>query len=473
MQKILFTILSLLLVQLVYSQSNESMDSTSTAAVTTTTTTTTTTSVTTTTSALPEEGMDQKGGFVKLNSRFSYLMLDPVHNLRKINILLKEKAAGQIKSGNLYLGTSLISILDYQDSNTDSKFAYLMRHPTSNNQIGNTVSEAVIHSAQLALTGTVNSWLSVYAEMLYNPEQSFGSGTITALGRNQFQLRKGYVLFGDLNKFPLYLAIGKMDSNFGQTGSVSPFTNSTMWHAFGGLAYGATLGFEKKGFNASFMAIQGGAQFRALHVPVDTTNVPSRLNNFAFDANYNFTISEKTHFVIGGSYVHGTAYCQGFPVFHFMPCQENNPASTVYASLDFNNRFHIKGGYAITSNVWEGTHNPAPPLNEFEASKVSSMDIGAKYNFKSSGKINYCLSFEFSDFVAGPDGAPWHRQTQTVLGLTGMIQNSSKLFVEVFRTTGYAPLNWISGGNFEDLGVTHSDADARSVGIVVGGQITL
>ena len=295
---------------------------------------------------------NKQNGLVKLNSEYSALMLDPVNNLRKVEILLSEKAAGRLENSNLYIGASLISILDYQSSNTDSKFAYLMRHPTSNNQIGKTVSEAVIHSAQIGLTGVVNRWLSVYGELLYNPEQSFGGGTITALSRNQLQLRKGYILLGDLNKSPLYFAIGKMDANFGQTGSVNPFTNSTMWHAFGGLGYGALLGFNKKGFNASFMAIQGGAQFRALHVPVDTTNVPSRLNNFAIDANYSIKLSEKSNFLIGGSYLHGSAYCQGFPVFHFMPCPENNPASTIYANLSINNRFHLKGSYAITSEVW-------------------------------------------------------------------------------------------------------------------------
>ena len=53
--------------------------------------------------------------------------------------------------------------------------------------------------------------------------------------------------------------------------------------------------------------------------------------------------------------------------------------------------------------------------------------------------------------------------------------NSSKLFVEVFRTEGYAPLNFISGS--EDFapfppGVTHSVRDASSMGIVLGAQVT-
>ncbi|MFT5144186.1 MAG: hypothetical protein ACI80V_000790 [Rhodothermales bacterium] len=42
-------------------------------------------------------------------------------------------------------------------------------------------------------------------------------------------------------------------------GSVSPFTNSTMWHAFSGLGYGAQLGLKTGGLKAVFMAVQGGA----------------------------------------------------------------------------------------------------------------------------------------------------------------------------------------------------------------------
>ena len=55
----------------------------------------------------------------------------------------------------------------------------VMRHPTSANQIGEEVSEAVLHSAQLGLTANVTPWLSAYAELLYDPEQSFGAGTVT------------------------------------------------------------------------------------------------------------------------------------------------------------------------------------------------------------------------------------------------------------------------------------------------------
>ena len=413
---------------------------------------------------------------VTFNSEFTYKMLEANQDLRKINILLENKQNSHINTNTLVIGTSLISIFDYQSSNTDSKFGYLMRHPTSSIQIGKTVSEVAIHSFQVSFTGTVNNWLSAHAEVLYNPQQSFGSGTITDLNRNQLQLRKGFVLIGDLNSFPFYGAIGKMDAPFGQTGSVSPFTNSTMWHAFGGLGYGAQIGFKKGGFHAKFMAVQGGAQFRAMHMPVSDTNVPSKLNNFIFDANYEFRLTTNIDFYFGGSYLHGSAYNQEFPVTHFAAGKNNNPAYTYYGKIKVNDRLVVKGGFAKTLKVWEGTHNPSPPLNIFEASKVSSLDLGVKYNIIESSDFKYTLSSEFSNFRSGDDGSPWERQNQIVFGFSALYKKSSKLFIELFRTEGFAPLNFISGSNPNDpfpQGVTHSDRDANSFGVVVGAQITL
>jgi hypothetical protein len=414
---------------------------------------------------------------IGINSALSYKMLEPNEDLRKISILLEEKRGGALKNKSLVIGASLITIGDYQKSNEDSKFAYLMRHPTSNNQIGEEVSEAVVHSFQLGFTGIVNNWIAMHTEILYNPEQSFGTGIITGLERNLLQLRKGYVLFGDLDKFPVYGAIGKMDAPFGQTGTVSPFTNSTVWHAFGGLGYGAQVGFKAHNIHATIMGVQGGAQFRGLNTPVgDTTNVPSKINNLVADLNYTINIGESSRVVVGGSYMHGSAYCHEFPVFHFDPCPENNPATTAYGRLILNERFTLKGSYATTSNVWPGTYNPTPPLDVWEAAKVTSMDIGVKYRFNLDGKFVYALSGEFSDFQAGPGGSPWERQDQYILGFSGMMDNSSKLFVELFRTDGYVPLNWISGSNaFAPFppGETHSVRNAFSYGIVVGAQITL
>ena len=194
---------------------------------------------------------------VGLSSAHTFKMLDHAENVNTKPVLLLDAIqAGNVKN-KATLGVGVTAIADYQASNSDSKFGYLMRHPTSANQIGDRVSEIALHSAQVSFTGKLTDDLTAHAELLYNPQQSFGAGTITDLNRNQIQLRRGFLLWGNLDKSPLYAAIGKMDTPFGLNDTVNPFTNTTVWHAFAELAYGGTVGYYDKGLHIRAMGIQG------------------------------------------------------------------------------------------------------------------------------------------------------------------------------------------------------------------------
>lgn len=407
-------------------------------------------------------------GLVGTNSAFSYAMLDPtVAGKTKPLALLDARQSGEIETGRIYLGGSLIAVADYQTSDFYSDFGYLMRQPGANH-IGKTASEAVLHSAQISLTAPVTSWLTAYAELLYDPQQSFGAGTITALGRNQIQLRRGYVLIGDLSRSPVYGMIGKMDSAFGQTDSLSPFSLSTTWHTFGGLSYGALIGYHKNGLNLTAQAVQGGSQFRGLNAPVTGTNVPSRLNNYVLDANYTYSFSgpERT-LLAGASYEKASSYCQGFPVQHFGACAKANPAYAAYAQLKWDG-LTVRGEFMQTVHAWPGTHNPNPPLDIFPASRVTSYDVGAKYRMRVKDRP-FDLSLDYSALVAGPKGAPWRKQDQWVAGLAFFPIANVKLFSEIVLINGYEPLNFISGGiPGEDPGDTESDTHKHSQALVVG-----
>ena len=413
--------------------------------------------------------------YIRTNPEYSMIMLN--ENTTRINdkqlFLLQSRQANTIEDGYFYVGSRLIVLADYQNSNVDSKFGWLMRHPTSANQIGDNVSEAVVHSVQLGLTGNILPWMTMYANFLYDPEQSFGAGTITALGRNQIQVRKAYALLGDLDQAPFYFTIGKFESPFGLTDSVDPFTSSTVWHAFAGLSYGAKLSFYSNGFHLSGELAQGGAQFRAMNTPVENTAVPSRLNNYVLDGNYELPFNENSSAMLGASYVRGSAYCQGFPVVHFTPCDSANPAYDVYGRLVLN-RLTIQGEFAKTTDEWPGTFNPTPPLDEFSAHKVTSFDVGLKYSAH-VGERDYDLSGSFSRFEAGPDGAPWHRQDQIVIGLATEVK-TVKFFGEYIRVNGFAPLNFISGSLPDQpfpAGTTHSQDDVHNNIFMVGLEATV
>ena len=112
-------------------------------------------------------------------------------------------------------------------------------------------------------------------------------------------------------------------------------------------------------------------------------------------------------------------------------------------------------------------------MPQFAASDVTSFDIGAKYRFDLQGDA-LDLSAEFSRFEAGPDGAPWEKQDQIVLGTAWFPEPSLKLFAEYVRVDGFAPLNFISGGSIRDddgnvlPDRTISDSSARSDVFLVG-----
>lgn len=396
----------------------------------------------------PVEVASEKGAgetdakFVQFNSTYGYQVLDPTTRInRKQQFILESKDSGVIKPGTLTLSGSVWADSDYQQSNVSDKFGWLMRHPTFRNQQGNSVSHALIHSAQFSTTYAANNWITAYAELLYDPEQSFGSGTITDVNRNQVQLRRGYVLLGDTEKFPLYASIGKMAIPFGLTDTVNPFTNSTVWHSFGGLAYGARAGYLANGFDISAMAVQGGAQFRAANTPVFETAVPSQLNNYSFDGSYAFNVNHNLKGMIGSSFIRGSAYCQDFPVLHFMPCDQPNSAYDMYSKWNIG-KLELLGEFAKTNETWPGTLNPAFP--QWEESKVTSWMAGAKYPIAKVWGKELDLSFSFSRFIAGPAGSPWNKQDQWVVGLQSFVTPSVKLFAEYIHVNGFVPLNNIS-----------------------------
>jgi len=411
---------------------------------------------------------DYHQNLVGVSPEYGYNILDHAEGVNTRALTILQAAQNGDLDRRVTLSGSVTALANYQESNSNTKFGWLMRHPTSSNQIGETVSEFVIHSAQLATTARVTDNITVFAEMLYNPEQSFGSGTLTDLNRNQVQVRKAFVLFGNLDQQPWYAAIGKMDTPFGLNDTVSPFTNSTSWHAFAGLAYGGQVGYYANGLHLRAMAIQGGAQFRAHNSPVEDTSVPSRVNNFAVDVNYTLALDSERSVLFGGSYTHGTAYCQGYPVFHFNPCDDNNPGWAVYASADLG-RWDLLAEYASTTDDWAGTASPAPQFSAFEAVAPEAFTVGGRYWFDYRNTEDLALSFEFSRFISGDDGAPWEQQDQWVLGGSYFVSPSVNLFGELIHTRGWVPLNFLSGGNLPG-GASWSERDAETNVLAVGVQ---
>lgn len=435
--------------------------------------------------------LDRSKRLVGISSDYTYRVLDHAESTNTKQLLqLRSKQDGELPQA-LTLGGQVTAIANYQDANEDTRFGWLMRHPTSSNQIGTSVSEAVIHSANVNFTAKLSDRFTAYVEMLYNPQQNFAANsTITGLPRNNVNVRRAYILWGDLDQSPWYASIGKMDIPFGWNDTVSPFTNSTSWHSFAGLAYGALVGYATDKAHIRAMAIQGGAQFRNANTPVGDTSVPSRLNNFAIDANVALIDSSERSWTVGASYQYGTAYCQdyrndpavlvspgpGLPaintapqgVRHFEPCDDNNDAAALYTQYA-KGQWFLAAEYAQTLDDWPGTFNPYIP--EFAAEENITFTVGARYSADVGLHSPLDLSFEFSRFEAGDSGSPWEKQDQYVLGLSYFPEDSVNLFAELIRADGWVPLNFLSGGNpGSEVGTSWSSQSSHTNILNIGIQ---
>lgn len=416
--------------------------------------------------ATQQQLSEAKESVVGTNAEYSFKVLDHAESTNTKQLYQLESLRDGALPSKITLGGQVTALANYQRANEDTKFGWLIRHPTSANQIGETVSEAVIHSSNLNVTAKLADGFTGYVEFLYNPEQNFASGsTITGLPRNNVNVRRAYILWGDLAKAPVYASIGKMDIPFGLNDTVSPFTNSTNWHSFAGLAYGGLVGYSKDNLHLRAMAIQGGAQFRNANAPVEGTNVPSLVNNYALDANIDIAMSDDATLNVGASYQYGSSYCQGYVddpsthqaagpgvfintvaqgVKHFNACEDNNDSIAVYSTYK-KDGVMLLAEYAETLKVWPGTFNPYIP--EFAAAKNKTFTVGARQSADVGLANDVDFSIEFSRFKAGPAGSPWEKQDQLVLGASYYVAPNLNLFAEAIRVEGWVPLNFLSGGN--------------------------
>ena len=266
----------------------------------------------------------------------------------------------------LHVQGAVTAIANYQSSNRDDKFGYLMRHPTAANQVGDTVSEG---DDPLGATGLYRHARRLAdrtrGDAVRFRNRASAEGTNTDLERNQLQMRRAYVLLGDLDRSPFYASLGKMAVPFGLTDTVNPFTASTVWHAFGALANGLTLGYVSEGLNLSVMGIQGGAQFRAAKYPgggdcrSEQVEQPRRGRALQFRAGLRRHASPGR--VLAARHA---AYCQDFPVVHFEPCRDNNPAFGVYGKTCIR-RFHVQGRVRTARRM----SGPEPSTRAFRGSR--------------------------------------------------------------------------------------------------------
>lgn len=385
--------------------------------------------------------MTAPGDWLQLDTSLTYALLDFQNRQtdKEVFILLqnfRERWQGpQVIAGGQARLSAIVA-----HTNRTNKFSYLGRFPTD--FTGDWASDARILQANAQLTAAVTPWASVYGELLFSDVFTFSS-----FNQGSLQMRQAYAVLGDFNVSPWYGFIGKKNVGFGDMSTLSPFTQSVVWHYFAALAEGVGVGYYDHGLHATLAGINGG---RGIRVADSVSR--GKINNFAANLSYTLGNTDRGMLTLGLGYLHGTIF-DGLTAEHLDQNQfgENyNGAWDVNARFDLGN-LTVAGEYVSTVADWPVTNN-----------HVSAYRLESAYALETVKPSR--LSISWSDGRQGPAGSQFEFNRQLVLGYGVYFNRHALGTIEYVRSTGFAPLIDIT---------TVSDRNVAQDSIVLGLNLVL
>jgi len=235
-------------------------------------------------------------------------MLDFQENTTgKTLTLLANRATGVLQPNSLYVGGHLQGSFMYQKTDAPGQFPILSRFPFFSNRTDQEAGVFAINNAALTFTSTFGDWTTLHLQPEYSETEYPGE-------QDEFQLRKAFVVFGNLQRSPFYAAFGRKTIDFGNFDSYNAFTQNEGQHYFWAVSDQpvAELGFYRNGLKITGSAFSGGRQLRVAFA--DENN---NIANYAFNAEQEFRLGHNGAFTVGGGYLHDTIYRDNFTAHTF------------------------------------------------------------------------------------------------------------------------------------------------------------
>ena len=356
------------------------------------------------------------GGLLRLNSTMTRPLLDFVNRQSEKELLLMSQGAAACNGPEIVVGAQFRASAMVGHTNSTNKFPYQGRFP--GDFVGNTVTDARMLQANQAIVGHFTPWAHGYMETLFSDVFTFPTST-----QGSFQMRQAYVTFGDLSQSPLYAWIGKKTVNFGDMGTLSPFSQSMVWHYFAPLAEGAGVGYSQNGLTVNLTALNGSRGIRV----VDSEE-KGHINNFAANMRYEMPLADNVTWAVGGGFLDGTIY-NAAVAEHTNP----NVIGPMNGAWDANTQLVLgpwifEGEIAQTINPWPAT-----------ATDVTAWKAEAAHDLSWTGRP-LRLSASYSEGTQGPAGSQFEFNRQFVAGLRYVPHPNVTMSFEYVQSTGFAPL---------------------------------
>lgn len=292
------------------------------------------------------------GVTVKTNADYTGRMLDWQENLTgKTLTMLTSRANGALDPNSLYLGGGIKGGFMWQKTENAGQFPILSRFPFFSERTDTEAGVFAINNAALAFTSTFGDWTTVYMQPEYSETEYPGD-------QDEFQLRKAFVVFGNLNKSPFYAAFGRKTIDFGNFDSYNAFTHNEGAHYF--LAHSdqpvLELGYYNDGWKIVGSAFSGGRQLRVAYAEEE-----NNIANYAFNIEKEFLFNNGAAFTLGGGYLHDTIYRNNWTAHTFQAINTGTPPanfieyrnSAVNAFAEYTSPFlDLMVEYTTTTEPW-------------------------------------------------------------------------------------------------------------------------
>lgn len=375
-------------------------------------------------------------GLLQLNNELFRPMLDFQNRQSNKEILLLDSRIPEDGVIVSFGGQARLSMLASK-TNTADKFNYMGRFPTDFS--GTTATDARMLHANAALAVQLNPWTHVYGETLFSDVFSFADSK-----QGSFQVRQAYAVFGDLEQTPWYAYIGKKNVSFGDMGTLSPFSQSMVWHYFGALHEGVGIGYNNHGWDLSVAALNGGRGIR-----VADSEAKGKLNNLAANATWS-RLTQDGSIVVGAGFLLGTIY-DATVAEHLDPTAfgDYNSAWDVHAQWNWRN-WTVAGEFVTTVDPWPATGEAVTAYRSELAYDLHNMIYPTR------------LSVSWSEGLQGDEGTEFEFNRQLVIGMGTRLSPNALVSLEYVRGSGFAPLIAIT--TVSDRSVTQ---DSVVAGIVL------
>ncbi len=260
--------------------------------------------------------MNIGGVNVRTNPYHTADMLDWQENTTgKALSILVNRANGVLPKNSLTIGGAVKGGFMWQKTDSPGQFPILSRFPFFSQGTDTEAGVFAINNAALSFTASFGDWTNIYMQPEYSETNFPGD-------QEEMQLRKAFVVLGNLDKLPFYAAFGRKTIDFGNFDGYNAFTQTEAQHYFWAASDQPVLevGFYKDGFKLVGSAFSGGRQLRTAYAAEN-----NNIQNYAFNAEKEFLLGGSKAFTVGGGYLHDTIYRNNWTAHTFQAIESGTP----------------------------------------------------------------------------------------------------------------------------------------------------